>query len=401
MSRKEIELFNENFEDYVAYVNANQKFPTTSNIAIASTGISLLSWRYNVRKGLYGAENQARLAIFESKMKVKFDSAKVIRNKNKQDQKFYDGVTQSKHPSEPQTLEEYLNGDTRYRHFDVPTYVKIMDYIGERTDQCNFLLLVNEIDGDDPILMKHFIRRYGFNNLEERVLSLLKVLVEKELYVVQLKYGLIPGSLPASFDSIARGMNRSRGRVCEIENKAIRRMRHPARMKVLLKPKEKISCKCSVEHLFVVINRSTHYGGRTSDNIECSMELPVEHLEEVLDIIGYDDTVQLNHVGKRIKSVNTYIEYESLIPSNILKLFKLDPSPIDRILSYTSIVIADAEDIPYVIIKPKPVEHPPIFTGLGTLPGDFDGDPLVDLSIETLVPFTARNIMFGRMRRGF
>ena len=66
----------------------------------------------------------------------------------------------------------------------------------------------------------------------EKIEELLKTLSEKEQKIIRNRFGL-DGKKPASVEELAREFSLSKSRIRQIEAEAIRKMRHPARIKII------------------------------------------------------------------------------------------------------------------------------------------------------------------------
>lgn len=73
--------------------------------------------------------------------------------------------------------------------------------------------------------------------LRERILDSLGTLSEREQQVLILRFGLDRG-FSRTLRSVSRFIGVCSDRVRQIQNKALRKLRHPSRMKILLEPEE-------------------------------------------------------------------------------------------------------------------------------------------------------------------
>lgn len=74
----------------------------------------------------------------------------------------------------------------------------------------------------------------GVNTSKEALFNVLGTLSERQKKVMVLRFGLIDGH-PKTLEEIGRRFNITRERIRQIEAKALRKMRHPARAKQLTK----------------------------------------------------------------------------------------------------------------------------------------------------------------------
>lgn len=69
--------------------------------------------------------------------------------------------------------------------------------------------------------------------LTEAISQALKSLTEREKSVLELRYGLIDGT-PKTLEEVGALFNVTRERIRQIEAKALRKLRHPSRIKKLI-----------------------------------------------------------------------------------------------------------------------------------------------------------------------
>ena len=71
-----------------------------------------------------------------------------------------------------------------------------------------------------------------FTLLHEQLMEVLSTLTEREQKVLRLRFGLDDGR-PRTLEEVGRQFNVTRERIRQIEAKALRKLRHPSRSKVL------------------------------------------------------------------------------------------------------------------------------------------------------------------------
>jgi RNA polymerase primary sigma factor len=72
----------------------------------------------------------------------------------------------------------------------------------------------------------------SFSLLKDKLGNVLTSLTERERRVLELRFGIGDGS-PRTLDEVGRQFRVTRERIRQIEAKALRKMRHPTRMKML------------------------------------------------------------------------------------------------------------------------------------------------------------------------
>ena len=68
--------------------------------------------------------------------------------------------------------------------------------------------------------------------LHEQLMEVLSTLTEREQKVLRLRFGLDDGR-PRTLEEVGRQFNVTRERIRQIEAKALRKLRHPSRSKIL------------------------------------------------------------------------------------------------------------------------------------------------------------------------
>ena len=68
--------------------------------------------------------------------------------------------------------------------------------------------------------------------LHEQLMDVLSTLTEREQKVLRLRFGLDDGR-PRTLEEVGRQFNVTRERIRQIEAKALRKLRHPSRSKIL------------------------------------------------------------------------------------------------------------------------------------------------------------------------
>ena len=72
----------------------------------------------------------------------------------------------------------------------------------------------------------------SYSLLKEQLCNVLKTLTPREAQVIELRYGLIDGR-PRTLEEVGRKFQITRERIRQIEAKALRKLRHPSRSKIL------------------------------------------------------------------------------------------------------------------------------------------------------------------------
>jgi RNA polymerase primary sigma factor len=72
----------------------------------------------------------------------------------------------------------------------------------------------------------------AFSLLREKIGDVLETLTEREQEVLTLRFGLVDG-YPRTLEEVGRQFNVTRERIRQIEAKALRKMRHPTRIRKL------------------------------------------------------------------------------------------------------------------------------------------------------------------------
>lgn len=80
-----------------------------------------------------------------------------------------------------------------------------------------------------PLLLEDQVH---FDRLPDKVVAILDMLTPREAKVVRLRFGL-DGTEPLTYDQLASNFDVTRERVRQIEQKALRKMRHPRRSEEL------------------------------------------------------------------------------------------------------------------------------------------------------------------------
>ena len=70
------------------------------------------------------------------------------------------------------------------------------------------------------------------SRLHEQLMDVLSTLTEREQKVLRLRFGLDDGR-PRTLEEVGRQFNVTRERIRQIEAKALRKLRHPSRSKIL------------------------------------------------------------------------------------------------------------------------------------------------------------------------
>lgn len=93
--------------------------------------------------------------------------------------------------------------------------------------ETNFLDLIEDKKSENPFEMT------GFNLLREKLNHVLSALSERERKVLELRFGLGDG-YARTLDEVGKQFQVTRERIRQIEAKALRKMRHPARLRELV-----------------------------------------------------------------------------------------------------------------------------------------------------------------------
>jgi RNA polymerase primary sigma factor len=93
---------------------------------------------------------------------------------------------------------------------------------------------VNELLGDfhEQAKSEEASREAKLPELREKVASALRSLVEREREVLILRFGLLDG-VKRTLEEVGQHFNLTRERIRQIEMKALRKMRHPSRLRQL------------------------------------------------------------------------------------------------------------------------------------------------------------------------
>ncbi|MCS7091530.1 MAG: RNA polymerase sigma factor RpoD [Limisphaera sp.] len=97
--------------------------------------------------------------------------------------------------------------------------------VGEDED-ATFGDFIEDRNAEDPADLT------GFNLLRERLQKVLESLGERERRVLELRFGLLDG-YARTLEEVGKQFNVTRERIRQIEAKALRKMRHPARLRLL------------------------------------------------------------------------------------------------------------------------------------------------------------------------
>ncbi|AAC07417.1 RNA polymerase sigma factor RpoD [Aquifex aeolicus] len=128
----------------------------------------------------------------------------------------------------PEEIAEYLD-------IPVEKVKKVMKFSQEP------ISLETPIGDDDDTFLKDFIEDKSIPNPEEQVTrkllreqlqKVLSTLSEKEREILMYRYGLVDGT-EYTLEQVGKMFNVTRERIRQIENKALRKLRHPARAKYL------------------------------------------------------------------------------------------------------------------------------------------------------------------------
>jgi hypothetical protein len=198
---------------------------------------------------------------------------------------------------------------------------------------------------------------------------------------------LIPLTLRETGIVIGVGQERAR----QIEAKAHRKVRHPARFKKLTLPKRTDIMNPNYEnHIFIFMeeipNRYYGYNPHHCDRkLLGTVEYPINELDEAIR----DSKMPID--PSAVRSINTSFEYSSLVPRNIARIIELTPAMNDDIVAYTEVIVRIQPDPQLAMEKEKDQKerarkcseyvsaNRPRSTRevmFGQMHGDFDGDPL-------------------------
>ncbi|GAB6065071.1 RNA polymerase sigma factor RpoD [Aquifex pyrophilus] len=128
----------------------------------------------------------------------------------------------------PEEIAEYLD-------IPVEKVIKVMKFSQEP------ISLETPIGDDEDTFLKDFIEDKSIPNPEEQVTrkllreqleKVLQTLSEKEREILMYRYGLVDGT-EYTLEQVGKMFNVTRERIRQIENKALRKLRHPSRAKYL------------------------------------------------------------------------------------------------------------------------------------------------------------------------
>ena len=122
--------------------------------------------------------------------------------------------------------------------------------LGVSVEKINYLIKISQdtisidtpvSDEDDTITLKDFIPDHeasspdniaSYNLLKDQINSVLETLTDRESEIIKLRFGLRDGN-PHTLEQVGDIFGLTRGRIRQIEAKAIKKLRHPSRAKVL------------------------------------------------------------------------------------------------------------------------------------------------------------------------
>ena len=101
--------------------------------------------------------------------------------------------------------------------------ISLQSPVGESEDSC-FGDFIEDKSADDPS------DTTAYNLLKEKFLSVLNTLTDRERNVLSLRFGLSDG-YSRTLEEVGKAFNVTRERIRQIEAKALRKMRHPTRLR--------------------------------------------------------------------------------------------------------------------------------------------------------------------------
>ena len=101
--------------------------------------------------------------------------------------------------------------------------ISLQSPVGESEDSC-FGDFIEDKSADDPS------DATAYNLLKEKFLSVLNTLTDRERNVLSLRFGLSDG-YSRTLEEVGKAFNVTRERIRQIEAKALRKMRHPTRLR--------------------------------------------------------------------------------------------------------------------------------------------------------------------------
>ena len=130
-----------------------------------------------------------------------------------------------------------------------PTSQELADYLGTTKEKIEYLLQISQdilsldqtIDEDEDIILSDTIPDNSMVNPGEylenaeyraKIDKMLKTLTPREERIIRLRYGL-DDNVVHTLEDIAKEFDITRERVRQLEIKAIRRLRHPSRIKII------------------------------------------------------------------------------------------------------------------------------------------------------------------------
>lgn len=229
---KHDDKFQENFENYKAYVHLNKiGFGAGNGLpenAKSKRGTQLVSWRNHIiRNG--SNERKEALLEFDNTYRKKYQQEYEI---NREFQNHLQSVYDKKRPS---SLEEYLK-DENYLNYGVYVYLQIRKIYGvpilTNPGIVSLILAIYWNKKDKLKSLKEYYEIHG--SVEEVLDEVLSTLTEQEERVLRLRFGLNESGKYLRLREIGDIMKLSQNRIRQIEEKALRKMRNPRRLRKLL-----------------------------------------------------------------------------------------------------------------------------------------------------------------------
>ncbi|MFH1784280.1 MAG: RNA polymerase sigma factor RpoD [bacterium] len=108
----------------------------------------------------------------------------------------------------------------------IPQPISLETPIGEEEDS-RLADFIEDKDNVSPVRIAIEIMR------QREMEGILDTLTKKEAKVIKLRFGIGKGNYPRTLEEVGKEFNVTRERIRQIENKAIRKLRHPSRSKLL------------------------------------------------------------------------------------------------------------------------------------------------------------------------
>lgn len=344
MARSDEAKYKLHSDEYMEFVRTNKRFPDLTDTF--STGTKMYNWRRYARDTM----KDKNILDFDDTMKMEVESNRSFY-KNKLNNKMrYDKLTECDRTEfDPQTYEEYMEGNNRYHYFDLSKYVDIIQRVGNPDKEeiilaCRLKLLMQIYNCN--FTWKEFHDEYNITQIGRLIMEAVQTLNDRESMVVIMKYGLENGCC-VSNSKIAKVFNTSPDRIRCIETKALRKLRWPVTLRKI-KSTRRIVNRIAKDHWFLI----DMYQSNMCIPREMMIHRPVYEMEEALIALSEECNIDVIDPKSeyKIRSVKTYEKYAYEIGNDLIFEMNIPREDITGNCVYAYTVIS-VEQVPTISSK--------------------------------------------------